>query len=273
MPLARDELERRLAAQPWTAHNIRLTPEVVTIPGRPDFLEADPRLAAVVRTLSVVYRRRLQGLRAVDLGCLEGGFALGLARQGMHVLGVEARQINLDKTRLLTEHFGLSNLEFRRDDVKRVTRERYGTFDVVLALGILYHLDRPVSWLRQLAELTRGVLVIESHYAPADEAALAGLDPQLGPLGPLSSMEEAGAVYEGRWYVEYEPGADPEPRLWASYSNHRSFWLTKESLLRAVLGAGFDLVWEQHDYSAADYRRYNVAAARGLFCALKTGSL
>jgi len=273
MPLARDELERRLAAQPWTSHNIRLTPEVTTLPGQPDFLEQDVRLAAVVRALSVVYRRRLAGLRVADLGCLEGGFALALARHGMDVLGVEARQANLDRATLLAEHFGLPNLAFRRDDVKHVTRERYGTFDVVLALGILYHLDRPVAWLRQLSEVVRGVLVVETHYAPADDDGGAQLDPRFRRLSALESVEEAADRYEGRWYTEYEADGDPETRLWAAYSNRRSFWLTKESLLRALLGAGFDLVWEQHDYSAAAYRLHNVTYARGLFCAIKSGNV
>ena len=195
MPLGRDEPERRLVAQPSTSHNIRLTPEVTTIPGWPDFLETDLRLAAIVRALSLVYHRRLAGLRVADLGRLEGGFALALARHGMNVVEVEARQANLDKARLLNEHFALPNLEFCRDDVTRFTRERHG------------------------------------------------------------------------------PDVDRESQLWASYSNGRSFWLTKEALLRAILGCGFDLLWEQQDYSATDYRLHNVTYARGLFCAVTSGTL
>jgi hypothetical protein len=268
-----EELRRRLAMHTWTSHNIRLGADLTTLPGAPDFIETDSRLASILRTLSLLYHRRLAGLRAADLGCLEGGFALALAQHGMEVLGVEARQTNLEKALLLKEYFALPNLTFVRDDIKRFTRERYGTFDVVLALGILYHLDAPVSWLRQLSELTRGVLVIESHYAPADEPAFAALHPQFRQrLGPLETLEEDDEVYEGRWFLEYDEDADEdrERHVWSSYSNRRSFWLTKESLLRAALRGECDALWEQHDYSAASYRLHNLASARGLFFAIRS---
>jgi SAM-dependent methyltransferase len=270
MPLPDEVLRHRLAEQQWTAHNIRLTPDVRTRPGEPDFMETDLRLQAILRSLSLLYRNRLAGLRVADLGCLEGGFSLALAQRGMDVLGIEARRKNLEKALLLKEHFGLTNLELLRDDVKNFTRERHSTFDVVLALGILYHLDEPVAWLRQVAETTRGVLIIDSHYAPADEAALARIDPRLRQLGALRALEDRGSLYEGRWYFEYGEEADAESQLWASYSNRSSFWLTKESLLRALLRAGFDLVLEEHDYSADFYEHFTEVFPRGMFLAIKS---
>lgn len=272
MTLSNEELQRRLNEEQWTAHNIRLTPDLTTMPGQPDFMLTDLRLKAILRALSFVYRGRLEGLRVADLGCLEGGFALALAQRGMKVMGVEARQRNLDKALLLKEHFDLPELEFVRDDVKNFTREKFGSFDVVLALGILYHLDRPVEWLSQIAEATRGLLVIESHYAPADKAAMKLLDRQFKRLGHLKQVEALGNTYEGRWFFEYGPKGEPENQLWASYSNGSSFWLTRESLLRATLRAGFDLVWEQHDYSADFYQLLNFRRSRALFCALKSSA-
>jgi SAM-dependent methyltransferase len=270
MPLPDEVLRRRLAEQQWTAHNIRLTSEVSTRPGEPGFMETDLRLHAVLRVLSLFYRDRLAGLRVADLGCLEGGFALALAQRGMEVVGIEARRKNMEKALLLKEHFGLTNLELLRDDVKNFTRERQGVFDVVLALGILYHLDEPVAWLRQLSEATRGLLIIDSHYAPADEAAMARLDPRLRQLGPLKVMEDRGSRYEGRWFFEYGEEADRESQLWASYSNRSSFWLTKESLLRSLLRAGFELVLEEHDYSADFYEHFTEVFPRGMFLAIKS---
>lgn len=139
MSLSNEELRKRLAAQEWTAHNIRLNSDITTMPGKPDFMETDLRLKAILRALSFSYREQLSGLRVADLGCLEGGFTLAMAKEGMDVVGLEARQMNLDKCLLLKEHLDLSQLEFRLDDVKNFKREKYGRFDVVLALGIFYH--------------------------------------------------------------------------------------------------------------------------------------
>ncbi len=270
MALSDEDLRRRLAGQQWTSHNIRLSDELTTMPGQPDFMETDLRLKAVMRALTLLYKGDFAALRVADLGCLEGGFALALARRGMNVTGIEARRKNFEKLKLLEEHFGLRNLGFELDDVKNFDAERFGVCDVTLALGILYHLDKPAAWLRQVASATRGLLIVDSHYAPSDDADLARLDSRL-PLGPLEQMEDGGQIYEGRWFFEYDDKANREDQLWASYSNRSSFWLTKESLLKALLRAGFDLVLEQHDYSADSYKHLTITFPRTMILAVKSG--
>jgi SAM-dependent methyltransferase len=270
MALSDEELRRRLADQQWTSHNIRLTGETTTMPGQPDFLETDLRLKAIMRALSFLYKDNFSTLRVADLGCLEGGFALALAQRGMNVTGIEARWKNFEKVKLIKEHFDLGNLSFELNDVKNFTRESFGSFDVTLALGILYHLDMPTAWLRQVASATRGILIVDSHYAPADDGDLSQLDPRLA-LGPLKKVEDDREIYEGRWFFEFNNKADREDQLWSSYSNHSSFWLTKESLLRALMRAGFDLVLEQHDYSAHSYQHLTTTFPRTMILAIKSG--
>jgi SAM-dependent methyltransferase len=272
MPLPDDLLRRRLAKQPWTGHNIRLSDHVTTAPDRPDFMATDIRLQGILRALGVLYRGRLERLRAADLGCLEGGFALALAQRGADVLGVEGRKGNLERALLLKEHFGLANLNFEQADVKQFTAEAFGTFDVVLALGILYHLDDPVAWLRQIAGTTRAVLIVDSHLAPVDEAGLANVDPSLPRLGRLEQMQVDGWSYEGRWFREVKPWANRQRRPWAAYSNDRSFWLTKESLVVALHRAGFDLLFEQQDWIATQYTLYTTKLIRAMFVAAKTAA-
>lgn len=262
-------LRRKLTVQKWSAHNVALTKEVTTIPGQPDFLETDLRLHAILRTLSLLYRGRLADLRVADLGCLEGGFALALAQRGMDVVGIEARAKNLKKAEFLAKYFNLPNLKFELGDVKHFTRETFGDFDVVLALGILYHLDEPAAWLRQIAEATRSVLIIDSHFAPTDDASLAVLDGTIAKLGPLEWVADVKWRYEGRWFVEHAEYAMVEDRVWASYSNKRSFWLTKESLLQALSNVGFDLVYEQHDYYGLSYARLATEFPRVMLVAVK----
>jgi len=272
MPLTDEVLRERLKKQQWTSHNIRLTDEITTMPGQPDFMETDLRLHSIERLLSVLYRGDFARLRVADLGCLEGGFALALARRGASVIGIEARALNMDKCRLIKEHFGVPGLEFIQGDVKELTADRYGYFDAVMALGILYHLDRPVEWLRQLGSVTKDVLIVETHYAPADDASLAGIDPNISNLSPLEQVEVEGFGYQGRWFLEYDKGVDRESQLWASYSNRSSFWLTRESLLLALINSGFDMVFEQQDYTARFYEHFYKKFMRGTFIGIKSAS-
>jgi SAM-dependent methyltransferase len=274
MALSDEQLRRKLTGQEWTSHNIRLSPEITTMPGQPDFIETNTRLDSILRALPFFYRDGLKGLRVADLGCLEGGFALAMARRGMNVIGIEARQTNLAKAFLLKEHFELPNLEFRQDDVKNFTRESYGTFDIVLALGILYHLDEPLKWMRQLAGATDGLLIVDSHFAPAQDSGLALLDPRIAQLGPLLQIEDAGMTYEGRWFTDCSAEVDRETQVWASYSNNKSFWLTKDSLCCGLRRAGFNLVFEQHDAwgDLAVYKSFSTGYVRAMFIAIKSNA-
>jgi SAM-dependent methyltransferase len=273
MTLTSTALREQLAQRPWTAYNIRLTPEIETLPGQPDFLQTDPRLHAILRTLSLLYYGDIRSLRIVDLGCLEGGFSLALAQRGADVLGIDARSLNIEKAMLLKEHFYLPNLWFVQADVKDFSIERFGRFDVVLALGILYHLDDPVPWLAKVVGATRSVLVVDSHFAPADDHSLQKVGPHVATPGPLETVRQNGHDYEGRWTYEFAPGTDPEPRLWSSHSNYRSFWLTKQSLLQAMTHSGCDLVFEQHDYSAERHDWFATEFVRMMCWGLKLNGL
>jgi SAM-dependent methyltransferase len=270
MKYSTHQLRERLRKQVWTSHNIRFSDEITTIPSREDFLTQDLRLLAILRTLSAFYQGDLSGLRVADLGCLEGGFAMAMAMRGADVTAVEARASNLEKARLLKEHFDLQSLHLVLGDVKDFTLEAFGSFDIVLALGILYHLDDPTRWLTQIAQLTNRILIIDSHYAPIDEYAMAQIRDDLKHLGPIERVQIGPRTYEGRWFFEYPEGIDKESQLWASYSNNRSFWLTKESLLQSLCHAGFNLVYEQHDYSSSFYKLFTIEFPRGMYVCLKS---
>jgi hypothetical protein len=272
MPLPDDFLKSRIAECAWTGYSIRLSEEVVTTTARPDFFATDPRLQGILRLLGIVYRGNLHGLRIADLGCLEGGHALAMALRGAQTLGVDAREESLKKALLLRDHFDLANLAFTKADVKDFTREAYGDFDVVLCLGLLYHLDDPVTWLCQIAKATRGLLIIDTHFAPVDDNGLKSLDPSIRPgLSALEQRKLGEIRCEGRWFQEIPAGVDLHSQPWAAYSNDRSFWLTKQSLFTALGLAGFDMVAEQHDWVLTEYAAYQVNLARIMVVAAKTG--
>jgi hypothetical protein len=134
-----------------------------------------------------------------------------------------------------------------KDDVWNI--RRFGTFDVAFCCGLLYHLDRPLEFVRLLSDITRSAVILNTHVA----------DPSSSDVPPsLSPMTEHEGV-PGRWYSEYDPAAMDvhtlEKARWTSWSNHRSFWPTAPALLQALQDTGFDLVFEQGDWLAPDISR------------------
>jgi tRNA (mo5U34)-methyltransferase len=102
----------------------------------------------------------LRGKRLLDIGCWDGFFSFEAERHGAEVLAVDCwRPPNFFKAR---EALG-SKVEFREMSVYEVSRRKLGTFDIVLFLGVLYHLRHPLLGLERVCEVTKEQSIIESH--------------------------------------------------------------------------------------------------------------
>jgi SAM-dependent methyltransferase len=261
-----------LAASPsdltFTAHNIELPNGERTMPEDDLLLEERPLSKAVMRTLDLVFPpHSREGSTIIDVGCLEGGYALAFAKAGFTSLGIDPRSINVAKCEKVAEAFSLPNLRFVKDDARNI--EAYGPVDAVFCCGLLYHLDEPAAFLQAVGRCTRRLLILQTHYA-SEQLPLDGwLRSRLSPL----TYHEGNL---GRWYEEFSEETSPEEmerHVWASFGNHRSFWIEKKHLLQAILDAGFDSVYEQFDYlQGITTDPYIEVMGRGTFVALKTGS-
>jgi SAM-dependent methyltransferase len=222
----------------FTAHNIRFADGSVTMPDEPLLLADVSWMRGTQRVLKLLYGDKFQSKRIVDLGCLEGGYALEFARMGFDSLGVEVRQSNIDSCLEVKRRAGLTNLDFAKDDVWNLPK--YGPFDVIFCCGLLYHLDRPREFIRMMGQQARDAVIINTHYAPWDWHPRSAFQ-----LSEMTQHEEL----PGRWFAEHDAHnvADLEQLKWASWENKRSFWPAKEALLHAINEAGFDLVFEQFD--------------------------
>ena len=76
----------------------------------------------------------------------------------------------------------------------------------------------------------------------------------------------------GRWYREFEEfhsEKDVEDARWSAWGNRKSFWIEKGYLLRSLLSAGFDCVYEQFDYIDEASQTYWEERNRSMFVAIK----
>jgi SAM-dependent methyltransferase len=244
----RDEVAARHGE--WTAHDIELGDGVSTLPDG----GADPsRLRRVVQLTADLTGRPLAELRVLDLGALEGQYAVEFALHGAEVVAIEGREANAAKAHLAAEVLGLDNLDVRQEDVRGLSAEGHGSFDVVLCLGLLYHLDGAdvFAFLDRLADVCTSLLILDTHVG----------------LHPRRHYRHAGHEYRGVTFVEHSPRASAEQRqrsLWASLDNEESFWPTRASLLNALQRSGFTSVLECGvPAMAAPRDRITLAALRG----------
>ena len=110
-------------------------------------------------TLQRALTMPLAGRRVLDIGCAEGAAALSAARMGAEVTGLEPRRGRLKKALTISRALGtpieLHNMILDEYDGAR------GSFDVVLALNVIHHVNDPFAFLDRAARLTRSHLVLE----------------------------------------------------------------------------------------------------------------
>jgi SAM-dependent methyltransferase len=140
---------------------------------------------------------------ALDLACSEGWFAHRLLEWGARrVAAVDIRPTNVRRARLVRDHFGISRerLEIREADLFRLDPAEIGSFDVVLLLGLVYHVENPMGAVRVARACARRLCVIESQltrqHAPIDHG-----------WGTTGSLLHADASFAA--IVEHDSTANP----------------------------------------------------------------
>ena len=223
----------------FTAHNIRLDNGAFTKPELDSSMETHPWFLSARRVLDTVFPGDKSHYRIADLGCLEGGFAVEFARMGLKVLGLDVREANIAACRFVQENTNLPNLEFVQDDAWNIAK--YGAFDAIFCSGLLYHLDRPRSFLEVLAPITHKLLILQTHFAVEAGSVTERLPSPLRRVASpllkgdststgrfrLSPLTEHDSV-RGRWFTEFSSEADFREReklRWASWDNKNSFWI------------------------------------------------
>jgi tRNA (mo5U34)-methyltransferase len=111
----------------------------------------------------------LSGRSVIDIGAWNGAYSFEAKRRGAaRVLATDHYVWNHPELRG-RDGFELArsvldiDLEAKDIDVPSLTRDSVGTFDVVLFLGVFYHLLDPIAALQQVARCAREVLIVETH--------------------------------------------------------------------------------------------------------------
>lgn len=214
---------------PYTTHRIEVAPGRFTAPEGVD-ATFDVRTDLVVEACGGT----LAGRSVVDLGCLEGGFTLAFAAAGAtRSVGIEAREVSVQRCELARDLLGLGQAEFVRGDIKDVL-DGGDPYDVVFAAGILYHVADPAAFLRTMRAACSHVALIDTHVAREDVVSHG--------CSELVERESGGRTYRGRWFPEYAPDGsdgDVEELLWAAWSDTDSFWPLEDELVAMIRDAGF----------------------------------
>lgn len=109
----------------------------------------------------------LTGWTALDVGCNAGFYSFELARRGAHVVGIDVDPLFLEQACWARTQFGFdeAQVEFRLAQLYELGRSTE-RFDLVLFMGVFYHLRYPLLGLDIVAEKARRLLVFQTLMMP-----------------------------------------------------------------------------------------------------------
>jgi tRNA (mo5U34)-methyltransferase len=221
---ARRRRRRVEALGPWF-HNLHLPDGTETVPGHPlgDF--PTYKWASLAPHLPA----RLDGWRALDIGCNAGFYCFELAKRGAEVVGIDVDRRYLAQARWAAREYDLADhVTFREMQVYDLAR-RAETFDLVLFMGVFYHLRYPLLALDVVAPLSRRLLAFQTLTLPGTEV--------FADTGDREIMDRADLLEPG-WpkmaFIEHAFAGDPT-----------NWWIPNEAGVEALLRSAGLVVTER----------------------------
>lgn len=161
--IEQERIAGEIAALGSWFHNIDLH----GVPTAPDhFLGDYPHVKW--KHISRAFPEDLAGASVLDVGCNAGFYSIELKKRGAgRVLAVDVVDQYLDQARYAARTLDLE-IEFQKCSVYDVDQIP-GTFDIVLFLGVFYHLRYPLLALDKIVPKVRGKLYFQSMLRGAPE--------------------------------------------------------------------------------------------------------
>jgi tRNA (mo5U34)-methyltransferase len=171
--------------------------------------------------------RDLRGRRALDIGCNAGFYSFRLAARGAHVLAFDMDEHYLEQARWAAQALDPEGrIDFRRMQVYDLVdlEER---FDLVLFLGVLYHLRYPLLALDIVAERAGGTLILQTLTMPGAPTADVPADLSLAQRASLAASGWPRAAF-----IEHRLEGDPT-----------NWWAPDDACVRAMArSAGLEVI-------------------------------
>jgi tRNA (mo5U34)-methyltransferase len=169
----------------------------------------------------------LSGRTVLDIGCNAGFYAIEMKRRGAErVVAVDSDARYLAQARLATEVLGVE-IEFRQLSIYEVSRLEE-KFDLVLFMGVFYHLRHPLLALDLIHEhVARDLLVFQSMQRGSADGAILESD---YPFAEAAIFTERD--FPAMFFIEKSYAGDPT-----------NWWIPNRACAEAVLrSTGFEII-------------------------------
>jgi tRNA (mo5U34)-methyltransferase len=169
----------------------------------------------------------LEGKSVLDIGCNAGFYSIEMKRRGAgRVLGLDTEPMYLGQARFAAEVLGME-IEFRQLSVYELP-ELGEKFDLVIFMGVLYHLRHPLLALDLIRQhVAKDLLLFQSMQRGCNEVADVAADYDFWETAIFEQPE-----FPQMFFIEKNYAHDPT-----------NWWIPNRACVEAMLrSAGFAIV-------------------------------
>jgi tRNA (mo5U34)-methyltransferase len=163
------ELEDRIAAFPGWRYRFQFDNGVSTpTPDRGMVNRQEQRRRYFFEPLLRLTGGSLSGHRVLDMGCNAGFWSLNAVEAAADfVLGVDGQQRYLDQANLVFEAKGVDRDRYRFEQGNVFEHEFAERFDLVLCLGLMDHVAKPVELFELMSRVGAELIVLDTDVSRA----------------------------------------------------------------------------------------------------------
>lgn len=202
----------------------------------------------------LIDNKTLQGMNVLELGPLEGGHTYMLEKiGGAIVTAIEANPQSFLKTLILKNYFKLKAKILYGDFIKYLSEQIYKSFDLCVAVGVLYHMADPLSFLTNISKNFKRIF-IWTHY----------FDTKRMKFNESFDREPYIIVNEGKEIIMHKHNYSRKDNRFLGGIDKYSFWLERESLLSYLKYSGFTNITLVSENTHPTYPDVCLYAEKGL---------
>lgn len=202
----------------------------------------DDRIAWALNRLGSI-----SGFRVLELGPLDGGHTAMLhAADAGQIQAIEANRLAFLRCLVTKELLGLTRASFHHGDFSEGLGTADGSYDLVVASGVLYHLANPVEFLARIARCTSR-LFLWTHVV--DPVAMKPDDPRRAAFTG-TEIETAYEALTLKLHERSYKGSEREATFCGG-PRDRHVWMERAGLIALLEALGFDRIEIGHDDPAA----------------------
>jgi hypothetical protein len=192
----------------------------------------------------------LEGRRVLELGPLEAAHTSMLDRLGPALIdSVEANKLAFLRCLIAKEVYGFKHVRFHLGDFVKWLERGEARYDLIIACGVLYHMENPLELLALIAGKTDAVSIWTHYFSedampPGDKRRVA-FRSQKPPFEERSRIVEFRGInvtlHERSYYNAWKK------TVFCGGPIDLHYWMQKNDLLAVLAALGFDDVRVEHD--------------------------